>query len=109
MMAPGHKSFMGLRAAKHSSDLNLCLHVIAHEIRTPRDNGVGFPSRDSRKVFQLFRRLRNKSSVAGSGLGLTLVKQIIEGHGGEVWVESRKKQGATFFLTLPKQSPEAHV
>ncbi len=70
-----------------------------------RDNGVGFPARDHNKVFVLFNRLLNKRNVKGSGLGLSIVKQIIESHGGEVWVESRKYQGSTFFITLPKNSP----
>ncbi len=70
-----------------------------------KDDGVGFQAKDSSKVFLLFRRLRNKKDVSGTGLGLCIVKQIIEGHGGEIWVESRKNRGATFFFTLPKNSP----
>jgi len=70
-----------------------------------RDNGVGFRSRDRNKVFLLFNRLRNKKNVSGTGLGLTIVKQIIEAHGGEIWVESRVNQGSTFYFTLPKNSP----
>ncbi len=72
-----------------------------------RDNGVGFRARDRKKVFQIFSRLRDKKDVGGSGLGLSIVKQIVEGHGGEVWVESRKNRGATFFFTLPQNSPRA--
>ncbi len=70
-----------------------------------KDNGVGFRASDRGNVFLLFNRLLNKPNVSGSGLGLSIVKQIIEAHGGEVWVESRKYQGSTFFLTLPKNSP----
>lgn len=70
-----------------------------------RDNGVGFRACDRNKVFRLFGRLPNKGNVSGSGLGLSIVKQVIEGHGGEVWVESGKNRGSTFFFTLPKNFP----
>ncbi len=69
-----------------------------------RDNGVGFRAKDRNKVFLIFSRLRNKRNVDGSGLGLSIVKQLVEGHGGQVWVESRKYKGATFFFTLPKHA-----
>ncbi|MFQ5823186.1 MAG: ATP-binding protein [bacterium] len=70
-----------------------------------KDNGVGIPVRDRNKVFHLFSRLRNKKGVGGSGLGLAIVKRIIEGHGGEIWVDSKKNKGATFYFTLPKVYP----
>lgn len=70
-----------------------------------RDNGIGFSARDSRRVFQIFSRLFNKKNVNGSGLGLSIVQQVVEGHGGQVWAESRKNHGATFYFTLPKNSP----
>ena len=70
-----------------------------------KDEGVGFKASDRNKVFLLFNRLRNKKNVSGSGLGLSIVKQIIEGHGGEIWVESRKNRGSKFYFTLPKNSP----
>lgn len=74
-----------------------------------KDNGVGFRASERSKVFVLFNRLFNKRNVTGSGLGLSIVKQIIEAHGGEVWVESRKSQGSTFFITLPKNSPQETI
>jgi len=74
-----------------------------------KDNGVGFRASERSKVFLLFNRLLNKRNVTGSGLGLSIVKQIIEAHGGEVWVESRKSQGSTFFITLPKNSPDQTI
>jgi len=70
-----------------------------------KDEGVGFRASDRNKVFMLFSRLMNKRNVGGTGLGLTIVKQIIEGHGGEIWVESRQNHGATFYFTLPKNTP----
>ncbi|MFQ5708425.1 MAG: ATP-binding protein [bacterium] len=68
-----------------------------------KDNGVGMLPKERNKVFLLFSRLGNKKRVSGSGLGLAIVKRIIEGHGGEVWVDARRHKGATFYFTLPKK------
>ncbi|MFQ5604868.1 MAG: ATP-binding protein [bacterium] len=70
-----------------------------------QDNGVGIRAKDRDKVFNLFSRLHNKNNVQGSGIGLAIVKRIIQGHGGEIWVDSRKNKGTTIFFTLPKRSP----
>ena len=67
-----------------------------------KDNGIGFRAQDRNRVFVLFNRLRNKRNVSGSGVGLAIVKKIIVGHGGEIWVESRMHRGSTFYFTLPK-------
>jgi PAS domain S-box-containing protein len=65
-----------------------------------RDNGIGVAPQFHERIFGLFNRLDQK--VEGTGIGLTLVKRIIETHGGRIWVESEAGQGATFFFTLPK-------
>jgi signal transduction histidine kinase len=68
-----------------------------------RDNGVGIEPRYHEKVFGLFERL--DASSDGTGIGLTLVKRIIEVHGGRIWVESAGQgHGSTFCFTLPYQS-----
>jgi PAS domain S-box-containing protein len=67
-----------------------------------RDNGVGIEPRYHEKVFGLFERLDVSSD--GTGIGLTLVKRIIEVHGGRIWVESAGEgHGSTFCFTLPCQ------
>ncbi|MEP7135235.1 MAG: substrate-binding domain-containing protein [Chloroflexota bacterium] len=67
-----------------------------------RDNGIGIAPQYHERIFGLFNRLDQK--VEGTGVGLTLVKRIIEFHGGRIWVESAVGQGATFFFTLPRSN-----
>jgi PAS domain S-box-containing protein len=68
-----------------------------------RDNGIGIPLDDQERLFTKFFRAHNsvQRKIGGTGLGLALVRQIIEGHRGRIWVESAAGQGATFLFTLP--------
>jgi len=68
-----------------------------------RDNGIGIDPQYHERVFGLFNRLN--PDIDGTGIGLTLVKRIVEVHGGRVWVESQLGAGATFFFTLPIAEP----
>jgi len=65
-----------------------------------RDNGIGIAPEFHERIFGLFNRLNPK--VDGTGVGLALVKRIVEFHGGRIWVESEPDQGTVFFLTLPQ-------
>ncbi len=67
-----------------------------------KDNGVGFDNRNKDKLFKEFSRLHNKTEFSGTGIGLAIVYRIITRHGGEIWADSREKQGATFYFRLPE-------
>jgi PAS domain S-box-containing protein len=67
-----------------------------------QDKGEGIPSEKLKTIFDRFERVGNNDSVSGLGLGLFIVKQIIEGHGGEVHAESNPGSGSRFTVILPK-------
>jgi PAS domain S-box-containing protein len=74
---------------------------------TVRDNGPGIDPKHHERIFGIFEQLRpaglKKSTESGSGIGLALVKRIIEGRGGRIWVESEVGEGATFHFEWPDQ------
>jgi PAS domain S-box-containing protein len=67
-----------------------------------KDNGIGFDMKYKDKIFELFYKL-NPGEYGGTGVGLAIVKKIVESHGGKVWADSREGRGSTFYFTLPKR------
>lgn len=75
-----------------------------------KDSGIGIPAEDIPHLFQKFYRVDNEDTrqIGGTGLGLYLCRRLAETMGGRIWVESRYKQGSTFYLELPRiESAEA--
>ncbi len=69
-----------------------------------RDNGLGIPEAYHEKIFAAFQRI-HKDVARGEGIGLTLVKRVIDRLHGRLWVESREGEGSTFFVALPAEPP----
>ncbi|WP_343521714.1 ATP-binding protein [Pedobacter sp.] len=69
-------------------------------IYTVKDNGIGIDNRYYDRVFELFKRMDNVKEIEGTGVGLAIVKRIVEKHNGRVWFESKLNVGSTFFVAF---------
>ncbi|MBI3296468.1 MAG: hypothetical protein HYZ71_17220 [Deltaproteobacteria bacterium] len=70
-----------------------------------KDNGIGIDPSDHQKVFGVLQRLHSdRKKYPGSGIGLAICKEIVELHGGQIWVESAIASGSTFFVKLPRRT-----
>lgn len=79
-----------------------CVDEGMHRRFSVADNGPGMAAQYHDKIFQMFQTLAPRDEMENTGIGLALVKKIVETWGGRVWLESAEGQGSTFYFTLPK-------
>ncbi|WP_431061627.1 PAS domain-containing sensor histidine kinase [Methanobacterium sp.] len=91
----------------------LKIHVYANKdicnneyVFSVQDNGIGIEEQYNERIFTIFQRLHTRDVYEGTGIGLSVVKRIIERHGGRVWVESSFGKGSTFYFTIPISGSE---
>lgn len=89
-----------------SSERRSLIHVSAgaeggHAVISVHDNGSGIDERHLARAFEIFHRLPGFDGQKGTGMGLAIVRRMVERHGGRVWVETQAGAGSTFFFTLP--------
>ena len=82
-----------------------------HVLISVRDSGVGIKPEDASQVFEQFRQIGDMENrkAGGTGLGMPITKQLVELHGGRIWLESVHGEGTTFFVRLPIHKPEGIV
>jgi light-regulated signal transduction histidine kinase (bacteriophytochrome) len=94
----------GLKYAKTGVAPQISIKAIKQEdnwLFSVQDNGIGIDKEYYDKIFVIFQRLHTRDQYGGTGIGLSIVKKIIENLGGRIWVESEVNQGSTFYFTLP--------
>lgn len=90
---PIHVQVLNLNKGANSENYNVRILY--------QDNGMGFKTDQADKIFEIFYRLHNKDQFEGTGVGLAIVKKIVELHQGTIRAEGKENEGAMFFIELP--------
>lgn len=86
--------------------IQVCGSMVDNQINyTITDNGLGIAPENMKAIFELFNRMDNARHIEGSGVGLAIVKRIVEKHNGKIWAESQLGIGTTFFIAFYNQLP----
>ena len=95
-----------VKYAPHAPDIEVKACVEGkHVVISVRDHGLGIDDGDLPRIFERFFRAKTSTGIAGTGIGLNLVKTLVEMHGGSVRVESKVSEGSVFTVQLPIQGP----
>lgn len=112
-VVPGHRIYLAqllqnlignalkFRSEKPPSIRIRARHCGTHWEFSVEDNGIGIDKEYQQKIFNVFQRLHAREQYPGTGIGLAIVRRIVELHGGRIWVESRVGHGTTFLFTIP--------
>ena len=96
-------------ALKYSRPRDPAIIEIGHELKDGmhiffvKDNGVGFDSASSTRLFGVFQRMHSAQEFEGNGVGLATAARVVNRHGGRIWAESKVDEGATFFFSVPAE------
>jgi signal transduction histidine kinase len=93
----GNKPEIEISCQKREKDYVFCI----------KDNGIGIDPQYFNVLFTIFKRLPGSEDFQGTGVGLAVVKEIIQEHGGQIWVESAPNQGSRFFFSIPLETAKA--
>jgi len=93
-------------AIKFRSEKPLLIEIRAEQkddfwVFSVKDNGIGIDPQYFERIFVIFQRLHEREKYPGNGIGLSVIKKIIERHGGQVWLESELGKGSTFYFSIP--------
>jgi chemotaxis family two-component system sensor kinase Cph1 len=69
-----------------------------------KDSGIGFDQKYASKLFKAFQRLNNTEGIEGTGIGLGMIKRVMDRLGGYVWAKASPQEGATFYFSLPNKA-----